>query len=268
MAVRGCCAARTLTRWLRASGISRVVVGHKPVGESPALIHPRASDPGGGVEIVMADTCYSDPRSPDKRGKAISALSVVGPSLQCNCVCVDGVLRDGRGIAFASAPVHADSGQKPALGKWTSTSDVCTRGASAKLCRVAALDYGDGTLIGLSLRDGWLVRARLKGQVGEEERFLLTQNSPTPLGVANRLPYSQREVCRAELQQELAELTADEGANLYSFARLLVSAFAISVVGSALEIDEQARQSVTVALIIGWLILHLQTKRNVKVKGK
>jgi len=64
-----------VSNWLLKSGIQRVIVGHKPTGDSPAVL---SSDYTGGVEIVSADTSFSDTSYADNRGQAVSVVEVVG----------------------------------------------------------------------------------------------------------------------------------------------------------------------------------------------
>jgi len=60
-----------LVAQLRASGITRVVVGHTPHGVAPTIIKSELpSDTSGGVTLIMADTSYSDMRACDNRGSA------------------------------------------------------------------------------------------------------------------------------------------------------------------------------------------------------
>ena len=60
--------------WLRRSGVRRVVVGHRPVGDSPALLRAAV----GGVEVVMADTSFADVAAPDKRGARLVVATCEG----------------------------------------------------------------------------------------------------------------------------------------------------------------------------------------------
>eukprot|EP00854_Cymbomonas_tetramitiformis_P003742 gene3742-4681_t len=56
--------ADEVVQYLNGSGIHRVVVGHKPVGDSPLII------PHSDLEIVMGDTSFSDVSADDNRGIA------------------------------------------------------------------------------------------------------------------------------------------------------------------------------------------------------
>ena len=63
--------------WLREHGIRRVIVGHKPSGDSPAVLSSRYT----GVEVISGDTSYSDPSAPDSRGVAVAGVMLRGSSL-------------------------------------------------------------------------------------------------------------------------------------------------------------------------------------------
>ena len=77
--------------WLRRGGVRRVVVGHKPSGDSVAPLSWRYT----GVEILSADTSYADPSAADGRGVSMACLTLRGPSLLENHARLSGVLRDG-----------------------------------------------------------------------------------------------------------------------------------------------------------------------------
>ena len=77
--------------WLRLGGVRRVVVGHKPSGDSIAPLSWRYT----GVEILSADTSYADPAAADGRGVTMACLTLRGPSLLENHAVLSGVLRDG-----------------------------------------------------------------------------------------------------------------------------------------------------------------------------
>ena len=82
---------QSVANWLLENGIHRVVVGHKPLGDSPAILSSRYT----GVEIVSADTSYSDTSSPDNRGSALSIVEIVGSSQNDNRLEVKGTFHDG-----------------------------------------------------------------------------------------------------------------------------------------------------------------------------
>lgn len=81
-----------LAAWLRRGGVRRLVVGHKPSGDSPAVLCSRFT----GLEVVSADTSYSDVTADDDRGVAVAGLLLQGDSLHSTHSVVYGTLRDGR----------------------------------------------------------------------------------------------------------------------------------------------------------------------------
>ena len=78
--------------WLLKDGIQRVVVGHKPTGDCPAVLN----DSYTLVEIVSSDTSFSDTSAPDNRGAAATATKIVGVSPWDNQLVLQGTLRDGQ----------------------------------------------------------------------------------------------------------------------------------------------------------------------------
>ena len=77
--------------WLLRCGIARVVVGHKPTGDCPAVLSSLYT----GVEIVSADTSFSDTAATDNRGSAICIVELVGSSPTDNQLHLRGTLRNG-----------------------------------------------------------------------------------------------------------------------------------------------------------------------------
>ncbi|KNC56045.1 uncharacterized protein AMSG_02057 [Thecamonas trahens ATCC 50062] len=66
--------ARVLA-YLAASGVTRVITGHTPHGQSPTvMVVPAGGD--ARITFVIADTSYSDMSAPDNRGSAITAIAV------------------------------------------------------------------------------------------------------------------------------------------------------------------------------------------------
>ena len=84
-----------VSRWLLNNGITRVVVGHKPSGDCPAVLSRAYT----GVEFVSADTSFSDPSTADMRGRAVPSVLIRGPSPTENQLVLSGLLRDGREYA-------------------------------------------------------------------------------------------------------------------------------------------------------------------------
>lgn len=54
-----------LAQQLLGAGYSRLVIGHTPHGNCPTVVP-------GPVQVIMADTSYSDMKAPDNRGEAAS----------------------------------------------------------------------------------------------------------------------------------------------------------------------------------------------------
>ena len=71
--------------------MKRVVVGHRPVGDSPALLRAAA----GGVEVVMADTSFADVAAPDKRGASLVVATFEGDDLERTATRIVGSRADG-----------------------------------------------------------------------------------------------------------------------------------------------------------------------------
>ena len=92
----------TVANWLQAHGIQRVVVGHKPTGDCPAVL----SATYHGVEIVSADTSYSDASSEDNRGNAVAMVELVGSSIKDNCLELRGSLHNNQPYASIFPRLH------------------------------------------------------------------------------------------------------------------------------------------------------------------
>lgn len=86
---------------LNACGICRLVVGHTPHGSCPTVIKRGGPDSAEPVlEIVMADTSYSDMRAEDNRGRAVSEVQL----LPDGSARVHGRLPDGGRIDYRLLP--------------------------------------------------------------------------------------------------------------------------------------------------------------------
>eukprot|EP00466_Bigelowiella_natans_P003754 jgi/Bigna1/70957/fgenesh1_pg.14_\ len=101
---------QSVAEYLLDSGISRVVAGHKPVGDCPMVMHTAVCSDGSPfpkyLETVFADTSYSDSKAEDSRGVAVSEVIVEGLSPDANRVRVHGLLRDGSTtIEYALRPL-------------------------------------------------------------------------------------------------------------------------------------------------------------------
>jgi hypothetical protein len=81
-----------VAEWLLKDGIRRVIVGHKPTGDCPAVLSALYT----GVEIVSADTSFSDTSASDNRGMAFASVEVAGYSSTDNHLTIKGSTRDGQ----------------------------------------------------------------------------------------------------------------------------------------------------------------------------
>jgi hypothetical protein len=108
---------QSVADWLLKDGIQRVVVGHKPTGDCPAVLSALYT----GVEIVSADTSFSDTSAGDQRGKALALVEIVGASDTDNQLALSGFLRDGSQYSTAFVRLHPEgvdsSAGDPYLGK-------------------------------------------------------------------------------------------------------------------------------------------------------
>jgi hypothetical protein len=87
--------------WLLAHGIKRIVVGHKPTGDCPAVL----SSAYTGVEVCSVDTSFArrrDISTGEKsnrfgvhRGDAIALVEIAGSDSHNNCLEISGTLADG-----------------------------------------------------------------------------------------------------------------------------------------------------------------------------
>ncbi|KAG7354331.1 calcineurin-like phosphoesterase [Nitzschia inconspicua] len=94
----------SVSEWLRKDGIRRVVVGHKPTGDCPAVLSAVYT----GVEIVSADTSFADTDANDNRGRAISVVEIIGTSMTDNQLEMRGILRDGSEYLSRFTRLHSD----------------------------------------------------------------------------------------------------------------------------------------------------------------
>ena len=129
----------TVADWLLRAGIRRIVVGHKPSGDSPAVLSAAAT----GVEVISADTSYADPN--DRllgRGVSLAGVSILGPSLAVNHARIYGTLADGREHDAHLATLDG-------RGRHYDTP-------------------GDDEIIGTETQDGWWVKARAAPSADDE----------------------------------------------------------------------------------------------------
>eukprot|EP00980_Cylindrotheca_fusiformis_P003807 scaffold839_cov138-Cylindrotheca_fusiformis.AAC.2 len=110
--------------WLLKYGIQRVVVGHKPTGDAPAVLSSQYT----GVEIVSADTSFSDTKAKDNRGVATSVVEIIGASSHDNQLHLRGTLRNGKSYHSTFQRLHSktqkDTSQgDPYLGRQAKDGD-------------------------------------------------------------------------------------------------------------------------------------------------
>ena len=100
--------AKETAQYLLDNGITRVLVGHSPHGDSPSIIQDSE-----GIQVVMADSSYSNMKEPDNRGLAVNEILLheVDQSLEVN-----GLLKDERAISFTLNP-PSSSPSEPFIGK-------------------------------------------------------------------------------------------------------------------------------------------------------
>jgi len=93
-----------VAEWLLKDGIRRVVVGHKPTADCPAVLSALYT----GVEIVSADTSFSDTSADDNRGSALALVEITGSSATNNQLSLTGTTRDGRRYSSSYLRLHPD----------------------------------------------------------------------------------------------------------------------------------------------------------------
>uniref|UniRef100_A0A7S1VZG9 Calcineurin-like phosphoesterase domain-containing protein n=1 Tax=Ditylum brightwellii TaxID=49249 RepID=A0A7S1VZG9_9STRA len=113
-----------VSKWLSNCGIQRVIVGHKPTGDCPAVLSSSYS----GVEIVSGDTSFSDVSAPDKRGLAVGIVEVVGFSSVDNQLHLRGTLSNGNSYNSKFYRLHSgnkvdESTGDPFLGRHIQPDD-------------------------------------------------------------------------------------------------------------------------------------------------
>ena len=130
--------------WLRGEGIQRLIVGHKPTGDCPAVLNSVYT----GVEIVTVDLSYAHRHDLDKesplrfgksRGDAFANVEIVGRDSRNNALEVSGVLACGREYHNRYA---------------TLSSTDCTAASSP--------EEVEDRYLGRRMSTGWWVKARLQ----------------------------------------------------------------------------------------------------------
>jgi len=122
--------------WLLAHGIKRIVVGHKPTGDCPAVL----SSAYTGVEVCSVDTSFARRRDIStgeksnrfgaNRGDAISLVEIAGSDCNYNRLEISGMLADG--TEYSSTYPHIGSNEDSESG---------------------------GSILGKKTVDGWWVKA-------------------------------------------------------------------------------------------------------------
>ena len=77
--------------WLKEAGIRRVVCGHTPVGCCPHLSHE-----AHGLQLICADTSYSNNKPTDKRGRAWGLITVWPHADSAVKVRMEGMTHEGK----------------------------------------------------------------------------------------------------------------------------------------------------------------------------
>jgi hypothetical protein len=140
----------TVADWLLQNGIQRVVVGHKPLGDCPAVLSSRYT----GVEIVSADTSYSNNgnvHTKNHRGQALAVVEIVGPTASHNHLEVSGTFADG-------VEYHSEFS---ALHQLPTTATTTKASSSPPSSSVAEIERNDGYYLGTRLPDEsrWWIKA-------------------------------------------------------------------------------------------------------------
>jgi hypothetical protein len=183
--------ASLVRAWMAASGVNRVIVGHKPYGDTPTVLR------ANGVEIISADQGYSDPKRAAvsevivrnfavlrSRGELAAQLSESdldsdseGAEVQPSGACgfsvteIHGCDRAGRKFDFL-LPILP----WPGSASGVDPSDPKLR---ARVQRVIAGEGNEQSvpfddLVGHHTADGWLVKARyVPSAAGAEAEYLL-----------------------------------------------------------------------------------------------
>ena len=193
--------------WLRLGGVRRVVVGHKPSGDSVAPLSWRYT----GVEILSADTSYADPAAADGRGVTMACLTLRGPSLLENHAVISGVLRDGARHAARldtlGGPEHGLGGAAGLKGCLPSVTVAPHRATAWRagfpeisIPRSRIPPTGGDPLVGIEQeRGGWWVKTLTTPVVGGgAARYLCCR------GAGRRVEYEYRSVAALRANAPLA----------------------------------------------------------------
>eukprot|EP00039_Didymoeca_costata_P021129 m.343515 g.343515 ORF g.343515 m.343515 type:complete len:507 (-) comp22945_c0_seq1:64-1584(-) len=122
--------SKPVVDYLHKSGIKRVVSGHKPFADSPGIIRHQEEH---HMEVITADTSYSDTTASDNRGVAAFEVIITGGS-QDNHSVIHGTFANGDEIEFSLPELKND--------------EICDRFTNVR-----------SHLVGIELDDGWWVKA-------------------------------------------------------------------------------------------------------------
>jgi len=152
-----------MVRKLCKGGINRVVVGHTPHGHCPTVVSSDAGGEGYRIELIMADTSFSDFKKPDKRGAAVSTVTLRADGTTM----VEGVLPDGQGIKYELAESRAAKGDQLIGRLGTSAASAVAQPSFVK----AKLAQGDRYLLahhkGFTVEYKELTAAETRRAVGD-----------------------------------------------------------------------------------------------------
>jgi hypothetical protein len=138
----------TVVKWLLRHGICRVVVGHKPTGDCPAVLSASYT----GVEIVSADTSFSDTSFNNNRGSAIAVVEIVGTRPDQNCLDLSGRFSNGQDYHCQYPVLDGSKTDNVAL------VDDCTAAPPSGNNNKPSSSY-NMLLLGRQVDDGWWVKA-------------------------------------------------------------------------------------------------------------
>lgn len=185
---------------LAKSKIRRIIVGHKPWGDTPTIIHHPLHDttrPTSGapheilpetnctfrelsrIEVLTCDQTYADSRAPDGRGCAVAVVCIVGDDY-CNYCNLRGISSDGSVFDFDLPVQNSTSSVVP---KTTKTDNF-----------VGHSIFYDGNL--------WWIKVVLRGKEDDkdaEKMYLLSR------GEGHKVFYlkvNEKELLKAEKEQQ------------------------------------------------------------------
>jgi len=128
---------------LKRDGINRILVGHTPHGNCPTVVTSLGTS--GSVDLIMADTSYSDMSAADNRGGALSTITLHADGTTT----IDGELHDGCKVEYTLSEGGAGKGDRYVgrLEEPTSESKeryfvkARLRGGDYLLCHVSGFKY-------------------------------------------------------------------------------------------------------------------------------